>query len=95
LSGQVHGDAAGNVVNGPIAQQTAACIANIKAILAAAGSSIEKVVKVTVFLTNADDFAEMNNESAKHFISKPARSCVIVKELPKGFQIEIECIALV
>ncbi|KAK4231453.1 YjgF-like protein [Podospora fimiseda] len=93
-SGQIPCDAEGNLVEGTIQQKTAACIANIKAVLEEASSSIEKVVKVNVFLTDMSNFASMNEEYAKWFVHKPARSCVAVYQLPKGVDVEIECIAL-
>lgn len=73
---------------------TELCINNLSAVLKAAGSGIEKVVKVNVFLTTMDNFAEMNATYEKFFTHKPARSCVAVYQLPKGVPIEIECIAL-
>jgi 2-iminobutanoate/2-iminopropanoate deaminase len=73
---------------------TELCIRNLSAVLAAAGSSIEKVVKVNVFLTSMDNFAEMNGVYEKFFAHKPARSCVAVYQLPKGVPVEIECVAL-
>jgi 2-iminobutanoate/2-iminopropanoate deaminase len=82
-------------VTGSIAAQTAACCENIKAILAEAGSELSKVVKCTVFLNDMANFAEMNGTYEKYFEHRPARSCVAVKELPKGVPVEIECIALV
>ncbi|KAK3394825.1 Endoribonuclease L-PSP-domain-containing protein [Podospora didyma] len=93
-SGQIPCDAAGNLVEGTIQEKTAACIANLKAVLEEAGSSIEKVVKVNIFLTDMANFANMNEEYAKWFVHKPARSCVAVKQLPKAVDVEIECIAL-
>lgn len=83
-----------------ISEKTAACIANVSAILEAAGSSLDKVVKTTVFLTDMEkDFKEMNEEYSKHFTGgergvKPARSCVEVRKLPLGVEVEIECLAL-
>ncbi|MCJ1411487.1 hypothetical protein MMC19_005577 [Ptychographa xylographoides] len=96
VSGQIPANAAGEVLpqSASIPDKTAACCTNIKAILAEAGSSMERVVKVNVFLTDMANFASMNGEYEKHFISKPARSCVAVKQLPKGVDVEIECIAL-
>ena len=73
---------------------TELCIQNLSAVLKAGGSSIEKVVKVNVFLTTMDHFAEMNGTYEKFFTHKPARSCVAVYQLPKGVPIEIECIDL-
>jgi 2-iminobutanoate/2-iminopropanoate deaminase len=93
-SGQIPCDAQGNLVEGTIQEKTAACIGNLKAVLEEAGSEIAKVVKVNVFLTDMANFASMNEEYAKWFTHKPARSCVAVKQLPKGVDVEIECIAL-
>ncbi|ROW18018.1 hypothetical protein VPNG_00378 [Cytospora leucostoma] len=93
-SGQIPCDAQGNLIDGTIQQKTAACINNIKAVLTAAGSDIPKVVKVNIFLADMGDFANMNEEYAKWFTHKPARSCVAVKTLPKNVDVEIECIAL-
>jgi len=96
VSGQIPATATGEVLpsSASIAEKTAACIMNIRAILAAAGSSMDRVVKVNVFITDMANFAEMNGEYEKHFTTKPARSCVAVKQLPKGVDVEIECIAL-
>ena len=63
------------------------------AILEAAGSGAEKVIKTTCFLAEISDFSAFNEVYAKYFTSKPARSCVAVKEIPKGALCEIECIA--
>ncbi|KAI1499162.1 endoribonuclease L-PSP [Biscogniauxia marginata] len=93
-SGQIPCDAAGNLIEGTIGEKTAACITNLKAVLLAAGSSVQKVVKVNIFLTDMSLFADMNAEYSKWFVHKPARSCVAVKQLPKGVDVEIECIAL-
>ncbi|KAI9785612.1 MAG: hypothetical protein M1816_000359 [Peltula sp. TS41687] len=94
VSGQIPADAQGNLIEGDISKKTEACIANISAILRAAGSSIGRVVKVNVFLTDMAYFAEMNGVYEKHFTHRPARSTVAVKQLPKGVPVEIECIAL-
>jgi 2-iminobutanoate/2-iminopropanoate deaminase len=59
-----------------------------------AGSSLNKIVKVNIFLADMADFADMNKEYEKWITHKPARSCVAVKELPKGGDVEIEAIAL-
>ncbi|EON96954.1 putative endoribonuclease l-psp protein [Phaeoacremonium minimum UCRPA7] len=93
-SGQIPCTADGQLVEGTIQEKTAASIANLKAVLTEAGSSIAKVVKVNIFLTDMANFASMNEEYAKWFTHKPARSCVAVKQLPKGVDVEIECIAL-
>ncbi|CAI7581722.1 unnamed protein product [Penicillium pancosmium] len=94
VSGQIPADASGNLVEGNIGTLTQACCNNIKAIVTAAGSSVGKIVKVNVFLTDMANFAEMNATYEKFFTHKPARSCVAVKQLPKGVPVEIECIAL-
>ncbi|PSR91926.1 YjgF/Yer057p/UK114 family [Coniella lustricola] len=93
-SGQIPCDAEGNLVEGTIQEKTASCIKNLKAVLTAAGSGIEKVVKVNIFITDMANFASMNEEYSKWFTHKPARSCVAVKTLPKNVDVEIECIAL-
>ncbi|KAB8262819.1 Endoribonuclease L-PSP/chorismate mutase-like protein [Aspergillus pseudonomiae] len=94
VSGQIPADASGNLVTGNIGELTQACCNNIKAIVEAAGSSVNKIVKVNVFLTDMANFAEMNATYEKFFTHKPARSCVAVAQLPKGVPVEIECIAL-
>lgn len=98
ISGQLPAKPDGSLPNGTIAEKTALCIANLKAILASASSDISRVVKTTVFLTDMQNFTEMNGEYEKHFgvggAVKPARSCVAVKQLPKGVEVEIECVAL-
>ncbi|POS78698.1 endoribonuclease L-PSP [Diaporthe helianthi] len=93
-SGQIHFDVEGNLLGGTIQEKTATCIRNLKAVLVAAGSDINKVVKVNIFLADMNDFAAMNEEYAKWFTHKPARSCVAVKTLPKGADVELEAIAL-
>lgn len=77
----------------PIGLQTEKCILNIKGILEGAGSGLAKVIKTTVFITDMAHFAEVNTVYEKYFTHKPARSCVAVKQLPKGVPVEIECIA--
>ncbi|EPE07853.1 endoribonuclease l-psp [Ophiostoma piceae UAMH 11346] len=93
-SGQIPADKTGALIEGTIQDKTAQCIKNLEAVLKAADSSIAKVVKVNIFLASMDEFASMNEEYAKWFSHKPARSCVAVKTLPKNVDIEIECIAL-
>lgn len=73
--------------------QTEQVCKNLCALLEAAGSSVEKVVKTTCFLADMGDFAAFNGVYAKYFISKPARSCVAVKTLPKNVLVEVEVIA--
>jgi 2-iminobutanoate/2-iminopropanoate deaminase len=95
-SGQVPLDpATGELIQGSIAEQTERVFENLKAVLEAAGSSLDKVVKTTVFLADLSDFAEMNGAYAKFFAeAPPARSTVEVSRLPKDARIEIDLIAL-
>ena len=95
-AGQVGLDpASGELVPGGIAEQTNRALRNLTAILDAAGASLDRVVKTTVFLADMDDFAAMNDVYAQHFSSPfPARSTVAVKGLPKGALVEIEAIAV-
>ncbi len=92
-SGQIPVDPANGEVPAGIAAQAEQSCKNVGAILEAAGSSFEKVFKTTCFLADMGDFATFNEVYAKYFVSKPARSCVAVKELPKGVLCEIEAIA--
>lgn len=78
-----------------IKEQTEQVCKNLSAVLEAAGSSLDKAVKTVCFLQNMSDFAEFNEIYGKYFTSKPARSCVAVKELPKGALVEVEVIARV
>ena len=94
-SGQIPLDpATGALVDGDIASQTRQVFANITAILQAAGTSLDRVVKTTVFLADMNDFAAMNEVYATYFTPPaPARSTVAAAGLPKGARIEIEVIA--
>lgn len=83
----------GEIPEGIAAQAEQSC-KNVGAILEAAGIGYEKVVKTTCFLADMADFAAFNEVYAKYFSSKPARSCVAAKELPKGVLCEIEAIAV-
>lgn len=84
----------GNIVEGGIREQTHQALANVKAVLEAAGLSLSNVVKTTVFLADINDFAEVNAIYGTYFTEPyPARSAVSVKALPKGALIEIEVIA--
>ena len=76
-----------------ITEQTEQVCKNIKAVLEAAGSSLENVVKTVCFLEDMDDFAAFNEVYGKYFTGKPARSCVAVKELPKNVLVEIDTVA--
>ncbi len=94
-SGQIPVDPATGIVPEGIKAQTAQSLANVKAILAAAGASIENVVKTTVFLADMSLFGEMNEVYAQNFTEPfPARSAVAVRELPKQVLVEIEVIAV-
>lgn len=93
-SGQIPVDpATGNIPEGIAAQAEQSC-KNVGEILKAAGSGYDKVVKTTCFLAEIADFAAFNEVYAKYFVSKPARSCVAVKDLPKGVLCEVEAIAV-
>jgi 2-iminobutanoate/2-iminopropanoate deaminase len=96
VSGQIPLDPkTGQLVDGGIKEQTCQVMENLKAILEAAGSSLDRVVKATVFLKNIADFAAMNEIYAEYFgQSKPARSTVAVADLPRGALVEIDFIAL-
>lgn len=96
VSGQLAIDpASGELVTGDIAAMTRQIFTNIETILAAAGSNLSKVLKVTVFLADLNDFHEMNQAYATFFPSNPpARSTVQVARLPRDARIEIEVIAL-
>ena len=96
-AGQVGFDpATGNIVEGGIQQQTERVMQNLSNILRAAGSSLEKVVKTTVYLKNMSEFAQMNEVYGRFFPgAPPARSTVEVARLPKDALVEIDVIALV
>ena len=83
----------GNVEAENIEAQTEQVCKNIKELLLASDSGIEKVVKTTCFLKNMEDFATFNAVYEQYFVSKPARSCVAVKELPKNVLVEIDTVA--
>lgn len=93
-SGQIPVDPATGDVPESIAAQAEQSCRNVGAILAAAGSGYDRVIKTTCFLADMGDFAAFNEVYARYFISKPARSCVAVKALPKGVLCEIEAIAV-
>lgn len=92
-SGQIPVNPADATVPEGIAAQTEQSCKNVGAILEAAGSGYDKVIKTTCFLADIADFAAFNEVYAKYFASKPARSCVAVKDLPKGVLCEIEAVA--
>lgn len=85
--------ATGEIVGPSIEEQAEQSCKNVGAVLAAGGSGFDKVVKTTCFLADMGDFAAFNKVYEKYFVSKPARSCVAVKTLPKGVLCEVEAIA--
>lgn len=93
-SGQIPVNPENGAVEEGIAAQAEQSCKNVGAILEAAGSGFDKVFKTTCFLADMGDFAEFNKVYEKFFVSKPARSCVAVKTLPKGVLCEIEAIAV-
>ena len=93
-SGQIPiNPATGTVEAVTIEDQTEQVCKNISAVLTAAGSSLEKVVKTVCFLSNMEDFAAFNGVYSKYFTGKPARSCVAVKTLPKNVLVEVDTVA--
>ncbi len=94
-SGQIPLTPDGKLVEGDIHEQTRQVLTNLNAVLEAAGSSLDQIVKTTIYLTNMDDFIAVNTVYAEFFAgSFPARSTVAVRTLPKNVQIEIDAIAL-
>ncbi len=94
VSGQIPVDpASGNAVGDSIELQAEQSCRNVGAILEAAGSGFDRVLKTTCFLADIRDFAAFNAVYEKYFLSRPARSCVAVKDLPKGLLCEVEAIA--
>ncbi|MBQ6496355.1 MAG: RidA family protein [Firmicutes bacterium] len=94
-SGQIPLDpATGNIVQGDVQAQTEQVMTNLGAVLEEAGASFESAVKTMCFLADMNDFGAFNEIYAKYFTGKPARSCVAVKELPKGALCEVEVIAV-
>lgn len=92
-SGQIPVDPATGAIPEGIAAQAEQSCKNVAAVLQAAGSGLDKVVKTTCFIADMGDFAAFNEVYAKYFVSKPARSCCAVKTLPKGVLCEIEAVA--
>jgi 2-iminobutanoate/2-iminopropanoate deaminase len=97
LSGQIPLDPATNqIVDGDIGVQTEQVLENIKAVLAASGSGLDRVLKTTVFLRDMSDFAKMNEVYGRYFAAgSPARSTVQAARLPRDVSVEIDCIAAV
>jgi len=85
----------GEIVGNDIEAQASQVMENLAAVLEEGGSSFEKVVKATCFLKNMDDFDRFNEVYAKYFTSKPARSCVAVRKLPKDVLCEVEVAAII
>ena len=95
-SGQIPIDPATGTVHAEgITEQTEQVMKNLAAVLSVGGSSFEKAIKTTCFLSDMANFAAFNEVYAKYFTEKPARSCVAVKELPKGVLVEVEVIAAI
>lgn len=95
LSGQIAiNPAEGKIVATTIVEQAEQCCRNIEAVLKEAGTDMDHVVKTTCFLADISDFKAFNEVYAKHFVSKPARSCVAVKDLPAGALCEVEALAV-
>ncbi|MBR2974687.1 MAG: RidA family protein [Clostridia bacterium] len=95
-SGQIAiNPATGNVEESTIEGQTLQVMKNLEAVLMEGGSSFANVIKTTCFLANIADFGAFNQVYGQYFTSKPARSCVAVKDLPKGVLVEVEVIAAV
>ncbi len=97
LSGQIPLDpATGQLVEGGIEEQTVRVIENVKAVLAACGSSLDKVLKTSVFVKDMGEFAKMNEVYTRYFSENPpARSTVEAARLPRDVRVEIDCIAIV
>ena len=93
-SGQIPVDPVSGEIPSGIAAQAEQSCRNVGAVLEAAGIGFDQVVKTTCFLADMDDFAAFNQVYARYFTSRPARSCVAVKSLPKGVLCEVEAIAV-
>jgi 2-iminobutanoate/2-iminopropanoate deaminase len=96
VSGQIPIDPlSGDLIEGDIKAQTRQVLKNVNAVLSAAGTSLDKVVKTTVFITNMDGFPQMNEVYAEFFTAMPpARACVEVSRLPKDVLVEVEAVAI-
>ena len=94
-SGQIAISTDGTLIEGSVENQTKQVMENLSAVLTAAGSSLNKIVKTTIYLTDINDFALVNDLYANYFEgdAKPARATVEVSNLPKGVKLEIDCIA--
>lgn len=96
-SGQVGFEpSTGELVSGSVADETTRCMKNLAAVLEAADSSLDRILKATIYLTDIDDFAEVNEAYGRFFESDPpARATVGIAALPKGARVEVECVAAV
>ncbi|KAF4314398.1 Enamine/imine deaminase [Botryosphaeria dothidea] len=94
VSGMIPATKDGKLVEGSVSEQTHQMCRNAQAVLGAAGSGLEKAVKITVFFANLDDFAEMNGVYAEYFPHRPARSAIEAKRLPAGVPMEMDIIAI-
>lgn len=95
-SGQIPLTPEGNIVKGDVKEQTHQVMKNLQAVLEAAASSLDKVVKTTIYLDDMDDFAAVNEVYGSYFKEhKPARATVEVEKLPKDAKVEIDCIATI
>lgn len=95
-SGQIALDpASGTLTGADVKAQTEQVMKNLSAVLSAAGTSFDNVIKTTCFLSDIADFAAFNEVYGKYITSAPARSCVAVKDLPKGALVEVEVIAVI
>lgn len=92
-SGQIPVDPSTGLIPEGIKAQAEQSCKNVKAILEAAGSSLDKVIKTTCFIADMNDFSDFNEVYGSYFLSKPARSCVAVKTLPKNVLCEIEAVS--
>lgn len=96
-SGQIPLDpSSGELFSGTVAEETDRCMRNLEAVLAEAGSGLDRILKTTIYVTDMGDFAEVNEAYGAFFPSDPpARATVGVSALPKGARVEIECVAAV
>lgn len=93
-SGCLPATPSGELVTTDMTAMTKAALSNLSATLEAAGSSLDKIVKAQIYLVDMADFKEMNGEYERWITHRPARTCVAVKELPRGVRVEVDCVAL-
>ncbi|KAG4440568.1 hypothetical protein IFR05_003935 [Cadophora sp. M221] len=94
VSGQMAANGKGELIVGTVAEKAHQICKNARVVLEAAGSGLERVVKVTIFFADLDDFGEFNQVYAEYFPHKPARSSLEAKKLPAGVTLEMELVAL-